>query len=984
MTRLRSLLQGYLLLTFGLCGWQAAFASDPVRPNSLDEESTLLSIIRSDDGFTLHWYPAEGLHYWAVTFSQEQTMTTLDTLAITADTFYVHNDAEGSFSLGFFRVDPIDIEPPPDTTVVIQSFYEFPQIPLFQSVPNEDTEPAGYAVNDDDQFGESGQSLLMFGNTWKRIQVPPYHVDSTDTWAVAMKLIELGELHAFGVADSENFMHYLIWGKEAPQSLNWITTYQGYFDSDEWVDIHLPIGEDWQGRFGYAPNITHIYFINDNDTVSTSGEVRFDEVRDITGALPKDPVAEFQWSRASNTNPDSITVSFRSFAYDLDSPILTHHWDFGDGVTSSQYHPRHTYAAHGRYPVSLTVTDNDDRTAWTTQAILDSPVTAEREMWFAFTGDVILGRGYENNNGIIDNWGVDTIFAPTLPWTQTADLTCMNLECPFTTSGTRHPTKGIVFKANPSSVSGLVNAGVDFVTLANNHVFDYLIPGMNETMNVLDQAGIVHNGAGLNDELARRVKFMSRNGISFGMLSFSDRTGSYNNYQPFLDAGRSRAGFAMWNRAAIDATVAEAAALSDFVVINTHSGSEYSLEPFLNMAEEFDPLGDEDMILELIPDTLERELRQYAIDMGAELVIAHHPHIIQGFEVYNGKLIAHSLGNFIFDLTYAETMPTVILRTHFDGNIGVDQATVHPVYINHWIPQPARGELARNILDYESEMSRRLDTWLVRPPGGDSAFVVFDTMAVTRSGMDTTVTLPIALSGSWWTSAPHKLAQDGYIVSTAVTNVPNCEVRYGRERLLFGNMEDEGADDWLLNSGDEGYVTDVSHNGQRSIRLRRASGTPGNVITFNQYRFPLPVGPDYTFCGWIKTENAEDAVYQVEYYSQRSGGTYISQVNVGSPVDGTTEWGFYRRDLSPPGSTRYIVIRMSLNSPSSETGFAWFDDASLIEWGGWMPVPASAPFPNDFHYVQVRNAANVGDVVLQYRREWVEATELIVAEQARR
>lgn len=936
---------------------------------SLDEESTLLSILRTDSGFSLQWFPVDTLHYWCVTFSREQSMDDLDTLAITTDTFFVYNDLEGLYDLGFFRVDPIDIVPPPPSTDVIQSFDE---VPILFSVAGEDSDPGAFSVDSTDYFGTSGQSLRMFGNTWKRNVISPRHVDSTSVWAVAMKLNRLGEIHAFGVADSANYMYYVVWGREAPQSLYYITTYEGYFGDSAWVDIEFPIGEDWQGRFGYQPNITELRFVNDNDTVAIDGEALFDAVRDVSHAQPLNPETSFLWSVIDRSNPDSIRVAFHSFAYDLDSPVLDHWWNFGDGTTTSELHPVHTFPTHSRFPVTLSVTDDQERTSWFAETLVDTPVTTTRDMWFAFTGDVILGRGYENGGGIIETWGVDTIFEPTLSWIQAADLTSMNLECPLTTASERHPTKGIVFKSRPQNVSGLVNAGIDFVTLANNHVYDYLEAGMNETMYVLDSVGIVNNGSGMDDEQARKLKILSSSGISFGMLSFSDRTGSYNNYQPFLDAGRSRAGFAMWNRGAIDATIEEARQLTDFVIVNTHSGSEYSLAPILGMQYEYDPDGDEDMILELIPDTLERQMRHYAIDMGAEMVIAHHPHIIQGFEVYSGKLIAHSLGNFVFDLTYAETMPSVILRTHVNGDTGVDQAIVVPVYINHWIPQPARGELARNILDYETEMSRRLDTWLIRQPGADSAFIVFDTTQVQHFEVAFTDTLPVFAQGSFWQSLPMKLDPTGYVVSGAISNAADCQVRFGREALYFGNMENEGANDWQLNSGDEGYALDTVHSGTRSIRLRRVSGNPNNVVANIENRMLIQPGQNYSMYGWMKTSNALAAGYQIQYYGGRSGGTPLGQVDIGPLMSGTFDWTLKHDELALPGGTYFLLIRMTLNAPAAGTGYAWFDDASLIQWDGWTNAPASLPFPNDYHYVQVRSATNIGEAEFEYHNQWVE------------
>lgn len=940
---------------------------------SLDEPSTALTINRVTDGLVLQWYPATGLNYWVVTYSRFADMSQLDTLAITSDTFYVYDDSDGLHPLGFFQVDPIDMVPPADTVIAIESFAFDP---ILLSIVGEDADPNSYEIIDTDHAGPDNYSLRLYGNTWKRITIQPYQIDSSTVWGIWAKLERRGEVQAIGVADSANYLYYIIWGKEAPQSQYWNTTYEGWFEEDEWTDVLLPIGEDWEGRFGYAPRITELRFVNDNDTVSQDGEVLFDDLRDVTDAQPLKPVAAFEWSSLTDSDPDSVHIAFRSHAYDLDSPWLDHLWDFGDGQTSTLYHPEHVFVSHSRHRVTLTVSDQETRESWITHAIEDTPVTAPRDMWFAFTGDIITGRGYENDNGIIESWGIDTLFEPSYPWLQTADLTSVNLECPLTTATTGHPTKGIVFKSNPSNVSGFVNAGIDFVTLANNHVFDYMVNGMLETMYVLDTAGIVHNGAGMNDELARRVRFLSSNGLSFAMLSFSDRTGSYNNVQPFLDSGRSRPGFAMWNRAAIESTVEEAAALSDYVVINTHSGDEYTLQPVLGMDQPDDPLGDEGMILELVPDTLQRQLRQYAIDLGAELVIAHHPHIIQGFEVYNGKLIAHSLGNFIFDLTYSETMPTVVLKTHFSADQGVDKAVVHPAYINHWIPQPAQGELARNILDYESEMSRRLGTWLLRAPGADSALIVFDTTGFLRSAQLQSYTLPLTQDGIWWVSVPQKLEMDGYPISAEVITGPDFQIRYGREKLYFGNMESEGADGWLLNSGDEGYVTDIAHSGSRSIRLRRTSGTPGNVVTNIEYRIPLPATQVYSIVGWQRNENAGTTSIQAQYYAQRSGGTALGLADIGGSSNGTTDWVLRSAPLVPPNGTTFISIRMSLLAPGTGTGYSWFDDISLVQWDNWMDQPATAGFPNDYHYVQVRSATNAGTVELQYWREWIETGQI--------
>ncbi len=946
----------------------AKFANAPITRDrsSLDTASTLLLIRPQSGGVVLRWLAQPDLSLWAVTASFFADMADADTLAITSDTFFV--DAPLALTRRFYRVDGVDSPPPPDTTVVIENFET--GAPSLFSITGEDDDPSDWQRITSD-FYANGHALRIFGDTWKREPVTVARLDTHSVWQVAMKLVARSELMAFGIADSANTMYYVIWGTEAPQSQQWITVYEGWFDTLEWVPLRLPVGEDWLGRFGYLPRILEIRYVNDNDNTNPPGEVRFDEILDISGALSDPPVANFEFVIEGQT-ADSLRVQFCTRSYDLDSPPVDHLWDFGTGQTASALSPEYTFAAHSKHTVTLTVTDDSGNVDWKSLAVIDSPFTQTRELTFAFAGDVMIGRGYDNNGGIIDTWGVDTIFTPTRHLLASMDLASVNLECVLTNAVVHHPTKAIYFKGQPSSVSGLANAGIDFANLANNHILDYMAAGMLETQSLLDSVGIAHSGAGMNDLLARRAKFISRNGISLAMLGFSDRTGSYNNYQPFLDAGRSRPGFAMWNRTAIESTVPEASALADFVVLNIHAGDEYSLAPSLQRGDwdDVETVDGNAGLFELIPDTLQRQVRRYAIDQGADLVICHHPHVLQGFEVYNGKLIAHSLGDYIFDINYPETMPSVVLQTHFSEGVGVDRAIVHPVYIDHWIPRPATGELGRAILDYESNMSRQLSTWLVRIPGDDSARIVFDTTLAVRSGVDYTDTLALFTSGAWMMSHPLKMRGDGYAVSIGVVAPDSCEVRYGRDKLWFGNMESEGANGWQLNSGDEAYNTVEFHGGLRSIRLRRAPG-PQNVVTNIEYRAPMKQAQDYSVVGWVKTQDAIDAQYQIQFWNGRSGGTMLAQFNVNPLLSGTNNWTQVSASFNSPDGTSFYLLRASLSPPNNGTAFAWFDDVAVVEWESWQAAPAVVPFPGDYTYLQVRTASG-STAVVDCRREWVE------------
>jgi poly-gamma-glutamate capsule biosynthesis protein CapA/YwtB (metallophosphatase superfamily) len=96
--------------------------------------------------------------------------------------------------------------------------------------------------------------------------------------------------------------------------------------------------------------------------------------------------------------------------------------------------------------------------------------------------------------------------------------------------------------------------------------------------------------------------------------------------------------------------------------------------------------NDPDFRFRVEPSPDDRALQRLAADLGADIVINHHPHVLQGFESYDGKLIAHSLGNFLFDLSYAETFPTMVLTLEIDKKI---MATLRAGLIDDHVPQPA-------------------------------------------------------------------------------------------------------------------------------------------------------------------------------------------------------------------------------------------------------------------------------------------------------
>jgi poly-gamma-glutamate capsule biosynthesis protein CapA/YwtB (metallophosphatase superfamily) len=138
----------------------------------------------------------------------------------------------------------------------------------------------------------------------------------------------------------------------------------------------------------------------------------------------------------------------------------------------------------------------------------------------AIAGDVMLSRLV---NQTIARQGFSYPWGDVLPVLRKADLFLVNLECSLTSHTQpwhNGEYKAFYFRAEPSVAETLKIGRVDFCSLANNHICDFGIPGMTETLSVLDQAGIAHAGAGANLAAAREPAFLTARGVRVGIVTF--------------------------------------------------------------------------------------------------------------------------------------------------------------------------------------------------------------------------------------------------------------------------------------------------------------------------------------------------------------------------------------------------------------------------------------------------------------------------------
>ncbi len=845
------------------------------------------------------------------------------------------------------------------------------------SFGNEDLQPFAWELNAQITWGASPWSLKLYGNTWKLQSIVPCTADTGTVWSVHAFVSQPSEYQGFGVMDSANVIFYSFSGTQKITFSNWVTVYQGSFPENQWNEYQLPLGEHWLDYFGYLPDITGIVYLNNRDN-SSQGVIYFDQIEDITPDLPKPPVVMVNYV-ITNTNgtqsAKNVTVQFFSQVIDPDSDEHFYYWDFGDGNSSGMQHPLHTFAISDNhfYTVLLKVADPTNKWGYASCRIPVSGGNNNLPVTINFVGDIMLARKYEASGGIIPTMGVQAIFTPTIPYLgDAADITVANLECTFTTHWQNHPTKTICFKSAPANIDGLTYAGIDVVSLANNHIFDYLQPGMEQTISVLNAKGLTYSGAGATAYEAYRPAFILKAGVCFAFVAASNRTGQYNNYQPYLNAGYNKPGFADLIRFQVTKQIQEVKGIADLVVLEWHSGSEYSTAPsFCNprMISSYDD-GDEDYSpFTTAPAKGDIEWRHFAVDHGADLVICHHPHIIHGLEIYKGKLIAHSLGNFTFDLTYPETMPSMILNACAD-TAGFYRFTVTPVFIDDFIPQRAKGEFGLYLLDHLAQLSKNLNTVLKIDRINVTAEVVSDTSLMQTFDEKHHMRLAMSQVGNQWQTIPLKLDKNGSISSVAEVQPPaDYEFRSGRELLWFGNMENEGCTLWDLNSTDEIYCDTVAYAGHRSIQHRRTQGSSGNIVTSLEQRMILPPGTaGYSLCGYMKTLNGYNVTIEVQYFENRTGVNPMATENIGIKVSGDSRWTFYHKQLTVPAGANFIDIRLNSARPAQGQAFSWFDNVGIIAWEEWGSYNFDQPFPvpNDYYYLQVRSTSGQSEIELNY------------------
>ncbi len=267
-------------------------------------------------------------------------------------------------------------------------------------------------------------------------------------------------------------------------------------------------------------------------------------------------------------------------------------------------------------------------------------------------GDLMIGSWLTE---ILDREGAAYPFGEVAELLDRADLLIGNLEGPFLddTTGIVPADKSYTFAVPSRHVETLQAGGIDAVTLANNHILDFGMEGLRRTWEVLEGAGIDHIGTGIDSSSAHRHRIVERGGRRVALLA-------YNHVFPAeFWAKEGRGGTAHASDEGLAREVRRAESEADLVIVSFHWSAE-----LLEKEKGYQQI-----------------LARIAVDNGADLVIGHHPHVIQPLEWYRGRLIAYSLGNFIF-ASYSPSATGALLLVHFEGERPLF-ADLYPLDVNN-------------------------------------------------------------------------------------------------------------------------------------------------------------------------------------------------------------------------------------------------------------------------------------------------------------
>lgn len=560
-------------------------------------------------------------------------------------------------------------------------------------------------------------------------------------------------------------------------------------------------------------------------------------------------------------------------------------------------------------------------------------VKKKGRVMFAFGGDVMMGRRFSKpyfGDEILihpETKAQDTreIVQHIRPYMALADYGVVNLETQVAEKAPKERApKSVTFVTPPETLDALAWAGIDYVTLGNNHTYDYLDSGLKSTIELLDKSPLAYSGAGLNQQQALAPHVENLAGKDYAMLGY---VGWEGNFSPTQTASQDKGGAAYGSMENIFASVKEQVKANRLPIVQYHGSLEYQDEP---------------------SGVTEQRLKS-ALDAGAVMAIAHHPHVAQGFEVYNGKLIAYSMGNFVFDQFFYSTPHSLVLYVWMDEG-RFHRAEIVPVYLQGYKPVPATGTNRFRTLRRLQTLSKRRGT-VVTVSGGHG---VISPTPLKRPDNELISRKLVGQTLSTLTILPWYQGINGIQVPD---NIP---YRLGRTLTNNGDFERFSSFDtqergWAF-SKKYSQLKSEDHNQFMQLRLHQGKAK-WNMKNFTRV---YKAGNPMTFTARVKVNKPAKLVMYWQGREKRQ--KLFTALNEGKKhpvgqISLTPEQGWVNVEF-PFNSPRvgFRSFRTLLEIEGAEGAEVGLDDVSLIEWQSAYTTEAMPVFQHS----GVRQATHIG------------------------
>ncbi|ACO25835.1 capsular polyglutamate synthetase CapA (plasmid) [Bacillus cereus] len=306
-----------------------------------------------------------------------------------------------------------------------------------------------------------------------------------------------------------------------------------------------------------------------------------------------------------------------------------------------------------------------------TEAVAPVKHRENEKLTMTMVGDVMMGR---NVKKIVDRYGTDYIFRHVSPYLKNSDYVSGNFAHPVLLEDKKNyqkANKNIHLSVKEDAVKAVKEAGFTVLNLANNHMTDYGAKGTLDTLKAFKEAELDYVGAGKNFRDVKNIVYQNVNGVRVATLGFTDVfvAGSI--------ATKEQPGTLSMNPDVLFKQISKAKdpkkGNADLVVVNTHWGQEYDNKP----------------------SPRQEALAKAMVDAGADIIVGHHPHVLQSFDVYKQGIIFYSLGNFVFDQGWTSTKDSALVQYHLRDN-GTATLDVVPLNIQEGTPKPVTGALDKD------------------------------------------------------------------------------------------------------------------------------------------------------------------------------------------------------------------------------------------------------------------------------------------------